>query len=389
MNIAYIVAVYPKKSESFVFREVQGMRQLGHEVNVFAVKTLEKDLDEYQMEIRKTIYVKKVEMLKEIIFRPINFFKILRKSYYLSKVATANYNSVFLCLRSLAIANAIRRAKAERIHAHWPLGSVLARLVHDITGIPISMSIHAHEAHHESGHFREVLPKCTFVSFCNNAVRKEMIRLYPSFQNKFILNYHGVDIGFFKPKKVEEKFEVLNIISVGRLTKTKGFDLLIKHCSCLYRLGYEFNLEIVGEGTELDALKCLTLELGISHNVTFHGWLSKSSLKHLLDEANIFALMAATNYHDGIPNVLLEAMAMQKVCIVSNLPAIKEVLNRSNGYIMKDRDDSFEFENIMLEIQKSSFSKTQSLRQSARSTVEKLMSHTTCLETFATNFESR
>ena len=223
---------------------------------------------------------------------------------------------------------------------------------------------------HEFGHFDRCLPNVKFISFCNNAAMKVVIERYPNLSNRCHLIYHGIDTDFFNYIKPKNKIgKTINLITGGRLTKTKGIHRLIKSCSYCIKMGFNIELTIFGEGIEKKNLETLVSDLNIKNNVRFLGWISSMEVRNRITNSDLFCLLADTNYHDGIPNVFVESMSVGRPVISSKLPAISElILHKENGFIIDDKDDEKEFLDIIEGLYKMNNFKKISLN--ARKTVK-------------------
>jgi len=127
------------------------------------------------------------------------------------------------------------------------------------------------------------------------------------------------------------------IITVGRVVQIKSQDLLIKALgSKLLRNKLNWELDIYGEGDQIDRLVSLTEFLSISDNVSFHGFVS--SINEVYAQSDIFVI---TSEHEGFPNALLEAMSHGLACIVpDNLLFTKElIVNECNGLLFSGGDE--------------------------------------------------
>ena len=93
------------------------------------------------------------------------------------------------------------------------------------------------------------------------------------------------------------------LFSVGRIVHQKGLDLGLRALAQLKDLDWHWN--IAGDGPQLDALKSLANELGLSDRVTFLGWQSRAELTQWYHRSNLFLFPSR---HEGMPNAVLEAV---------------------------------------------------------------------------------
>ena len=137
----------------------------------------------------------------------------------------------------------------------------------------------------------------------------------------------GVDMDQFSPA---ESVGGSTILAVGRLVPKKGFDVLIRAVAGIDPAENPgLTVQIVGDGPEEAALKELAAQVGVADRVSFLGARSNAEVREFMGQAALFVLpcqKAADGDRDGIPVVLMEAMA-RNVCVVSgDLPTIRELV---------------------------------------------------------------
>lgn len=124
------------------------------------------------------------------------------------------------------------------------------------------------------------------------------------------------------------------IISVCRLVKEKGVDVLIRSLHLLDLTGVK--LLVVGDGSEEKALRQLSSELGLKQKVEFLGFRSREELLELYNIADLFVLSSCS---EGLPRALIEAMACGCVPIATNVGDVSRIVKHGfNGFIIKYGD---------------------------------------------------
>jgi glycosyltransferase involved in cell wall biosynthesis len=346
MKIAYLVAEFPKPSETFVSREVQTLQRLGLPVEVFALKGPEsKELTKLDPRTRhlasKVHYLSYKEAAGAFPDRWRAFLAAYRENRRIQAECTIKTNPHSRLMRAMALARRCKERGITHLHAHWPCATQIACIVHQLTGLPFSISVHAHEVEHDYGHFPAAFETLRFATFCNQAAMERLLsRLEPAARQKAHLVYHGVDVSGFRALPFPETPGPLRVISAGRLTRTKGFDRLIRGCALYQKGGGQVNLTILGEGSLEGDLRQLARECDFEQSLDLPGWLPHDQVAARMASAHVFALLADTNFHDGLPNVLLEAMACARPAIISPLPASSEAIsNGVEGYVLNAADD--------------------------------------------------
>lgn len=143
---------------------------------------------------------------------------------------------------------------------------------------------------------------------------------------------NGVDLDMYT--SVKRNWQPALILSVGRLVYQKGFDLGIRALARLKHLDWQW--KIAGDGPEMDALKSLVREQGISDRVTFLGWQSREELIQCYKQSNLFLFPSR---HEGMPNAVLEAMASGLPIIASRIAGNEElVLDKATGLLVESEN---------------------------------------------------
>ena len=384
MKIAYLIADFPKHSETFVSREVAKLKELGCPVEVFALgRPAGRELEMLDSRtvalVDDTRYLPRGRgiLLEQLrtgrAFRDVRHtWQVTRESVRLSRAATLRRNPVGLAQRALYLADLMASRGIEHLHAHWPYPSQVAHLASGLTGIPFSVSIHAHEVEHENGHFREIFKRLSFAVFCNRAAMTHLLAMLPpGSESRCHLVYHGVDLSHFRPLPFPASTSPLRVVSAGRLETTKGFDRLIRGCAAARSEGVQVELTILGAGPEKARLESLATELGFSGALSMPGWVAHDRVRHYMESAHVFALTADTNYHDGLPNVALEALASGRPAILSPLPAAAEFVTHGQEAFILGAPDDLEGLKSALRLAAGNAEKLSEMSRAARKRVER------------------
>ena len=162
-------------------------------------------------------------------------------------------------------------------------------------------------------------------------------------RNVGIILYTGIDTKKFKRKTFDNKKEI-KFIQVGSFNEKKGQYYTIKAFSKLNldNPNLKIKLQFIGSGKNLDKCKKLTKKLNLENKIIFHGKLDHNGIINLLEQSNIFvhhSITAKNGDQEGIPNAVIEAMAMQMPILSTYHSGIPEAVEHNlNGLLCKEKD---------------------------------------------------
>lgn len=203
--------------------------------------------------------------------------------------------------------------------------------------VPFGFSSHARDARKITrAELGRRARQAACVVACNAEVHQDILRAGGSAH----LLPHGVDLARFRPTPLPAA-PPLRFLSVARLVPKKGLDVLL---TALGRLRFDWRLDVVGEGTERARLVDLAVRLGIADRVAWLGSVTHAELPAHLQRATavvVPSIVDATGDRDGLPNVVLEAMASGRPVIGTDAGAIRTaVRHEDTGLVAKAGDAS-------------------------------------------------
>jgi glycosyltransferase involved in cell wall biosynthesis len=150
---------------------------------------------------------------------------------------------------------------------------------------------------------------------------------------------HGVDLDRFHPQPSPPGGDMLRVLAVGRLVAKKGLDVLVE---AVRRLPFPFDLRIVGAGPERQRLEAAVQARGLASRVRLTGPVTHDQLPACYAEADVVvvpSVVDAAGDRDGLPNVVLEAMASGRPVVASDVAAISTaVADRRSGLLVPPGD---------------------------------------------------
>jgi glycosyltransferase involved in cell wall biosynthesis len=251
-------------------------------------------------------------------------------------------HSHFDVARVVKLASLLRKDRIDILHSFLFQGNGYAWPAQILARVPILVT--SARNCKEMGLLRDWVNRLAFrmsdAIVCNGeAVQSFIVRHYWAPANKCAVIYNGVDGNRFVPVSRDSQPPAGHsakrlIITVGRLVPQKELDLFLEAASLLSRKKAGIRFLIVGDGPSRAALEQSASRKGLNGQVSFLG--ERADIAELLQNADVFWLTSAW---EGLPNVLLEAMACAKPVVTRDVGACREVIAHGlNGYLVPSRD---------------------------------------------------
>jgi glycosyltransferase involved in cell wall biosynthesis len=244
------------------------------------------------------------------------------------------------------LADILSREPADHLHAHFASTPArVAMLTHRLTDIPYTFTAHAKDIYvSDPEAFRVKLERARAVVTCTQYNHDFLLEQYgPLCDGKVHRIYHGLDISQFKfnsSARADSTEPV--ILSVARLVEKKGLGDLIAAADILRRRGRVFQVEIIGSGPQRERLKAQAKRLGLADRTSLTGAQPHDVVCLAYQRAAVFVLpcvIASNGDRDGIPNVLLEAMASGVPVVSTPVSGIPELVESAvNGLLVPPND---------------------------------------------------
>lgn len=365
ISVAYLMRSFPRLSQTFILTEILMLEAQGAEIRILALANpLEPLVQPGLRELRATVtylegalppstWRRALLHLRVLVKRPVRYLRALGCVLRQGREHESGYSNypAFRCL-SLAVAAAVKlRAPGNsgtrigHLHAHFAHDpTFIALLVHLLTGVSYSFTAHARDLF-QIGHRTLVRRSAgaTRVITCCRANRDFLVSALPeSLHPRVRLIYHGVDSQFFRPRDSRPgNGATPTVLTVGRLVAKKGLADLVRACGIVGRR-LDFRCLIFGDGPLRAELLSQIEAEGLRGRVQLMGSLTQRELIAAYQGADVFALtpfVTKDGDRDGIPNVLMEAMACGLPVLTTEVGGISELVTHgSNGFVLAPRD---------------------------------------------------
>jgi len=349
VDLAVVLNGFPRLSETFVLHELLELEQQGLRLHVVALRRPEETvrqeaLDRLQAEVE---YLPDLaDAAPRLAARTAHAALALRRpKTYLDGLADAIASPDFTrtnLRRGVVLAHRLMRLGSPPVYVHFAhKPATIARFACRMAGLPYGLSAHAKDIWLTPD--RELAHKvrdAAVVLTCTAEGQRHLEQLSGG-HTPVRLVYHGVETGLDARRGVASA-EPPVVLTVGRLVEKKGHETLLRAAAVLQERGHAFRLRIAGEGVEWPRLQRLVHELRLEERVAFLGPLSESEIEQEYANADIFALACRqleNGDRDGIPNVVLEAMARGLAIVSTSGTGVGEALTDGESALLAPQWD--------------------------------------------------
>ena len=353
LRLAYIIGTYPLSTTTFIEREIEALRRLGVTVHVISIRRPPRDHPPPQGTSDSDVhYVLPVRMgalilnhLEGMVLRPRAYFRALGRLLSRPHPDLRSWVRTILHFGlGVHTSRLIREMyPCDHIHAHFvDRAAIVALIAGRLLDKPFSATAHANDIYVDPVLLTEKIAQAKFVATCtrhNESHLRSMSDATSARKLKCI--YHGLEVSKYQPQWDSRRPRPL-LLAVGQLKEKKGFDYLLEACRTLLDQRIDFDCSIVGEGPMRNALEAKIAELSLQDHVALLGGLPHNVVIERYSEATIFVLPCVTatdGDRDGIPNVILEAMAMGLPIVSTRHSGIPEAVEHGRtGLLVPPRD---------------------------------------------------
>jgi len=384
MRVAYVTGEYPRATDTFIQREVAGLRARGIEVETFSVR---KPGDEQIVGIEQA-----QERQRTTYLLPTNPLTLLKSHCRLLARSPKNYlkgcklawesrqqtgfqgilYQLFYFAEAGILAYQLNQSQTQHLHNHFGSSSgSVAMLAAELGGFSYSFTLHGSYIFFEPYRWRldTKIEKALFVSCISHFCRSQgMMFAAPEHWSKMHVIHCGIDPNLFQqvmpagqaaqlnsvredpaqgnPAQGNPVYDARsdlshqldseakpgeNLLYVGRLAAGKGLPMLFESLVALKSSHPNCRLTVVGDGPDRHNLETLVDAMALGDRVTFAGYQSQSDVRRYLTQVDIFIL---PSFSEGVPVVLMEAMAAGVPVIATRVGGIGELVDDGiNGYL--------------------------------------------------------
>jgi glycosyltransferase involved in cell wall biosynthesis len=348
MRLCYFVSEYPSVTHTFIRREIAAIER--NDITVLRV-SLRRDgrklLDSADLaEKTRTRYILEGNVAtfvsaflgalrrapKSLARACVQAVKMMRRSnrpmqYHLAYLAEA-----------LVLAQWVVEQDVDHVHAHFGTnGAEVAMLCHLLTGTPYSFTVHGPDEFDRPEYLGlpDKVQHAAFVCVVSSFTGSQICRWIPPEQwSKIKLVRCGLDADFLAERPSGD-ISKTKLVTVGRLSEQKGQIVLLNALAVLAREGVQFRMTIAGDGPLRPELDRRIRELGLEGQVELVGWQTNAQVLSLIRGARAFIL---PSFAEGLPVVLMEALALGRPVVTTYVAGIPELVDESCGWLVPAGD---------------------------------------------------
>lgn len=342
MRVAYLVNRYPAVSHSFIRREIAGVEAAGVDVLRFSIRPPDASLpdaaDRAELDRTTVILAQPKSALlcaaaKTALAKPGRFLGALKAALAMGqgRPKIALRHLIYL-VEACWLARAL--AGVDRLHAHFGTNpAAVARLVHLLSGIPYSFTVHGPEEFDAPGalDLPAKIRDAAQVVAISDFGRSQLMRwTKPAQWPKLKVVRCGIDEGFASAPPAPP-VSAAELCCVARLSAQKGLPLLIEAAAALRARGVAFHLTLVGDGEMRQEIEAAIAERGLGETITITGYLDAAGVRARLLASRAMVL---PSFAEGLPVVIMEALALRVPVVTTAIAGVPELVDASCGWVV-------------------------------------------------------
>lgn len=350
-RIGYVLKVYPRFSETFIVTEILAREAHGDDLSIYALRpTTDARFHPEIARVEANVtwisrYAKGADLWARIADCVQDPAMRDRFAATLPHLADLPGDEV---AQGVELAQAVVADGITHLHAHFAtLAGRAAWIASRLTGVPFTLTTHAKDIFHESvdlAWLRRLAADADRVIAISRFNLAHLERVLDGTGARITLQYNALELDRFPYRDLPEPGQRLKVAAVGRLVAKKGFADLVDAAAQATAAGLPLRVTIAGDGELAPALQARIDELGLRDTVRLVGPRTQTQIRILIEEADVFAapcIPADDGNVDGLPTVVLEAMAVGTPVVATAVTGLPEVvLDGETGVLLEPGDVS-------------------------------------------------
>lgn len=347
MKLAYFTSRYPGISHTFIMREIMALRARGMTVETFSQRSPGADdllTDDDRREHAATQYILPPRWgrlaaahVRTFFTRPLRYLKALAFALFVRPGGVRELLwHKFYFLEAVQLWDELRRRGVGHVHVHFigPCATV-AMIASRLGDLTYSITVHGPIVFYDVGKnlIAEKIERAAFAICISDFARAQVAaHVATRHWEKLFIAHCGVDTARFRPDERRAATASTggrrHVLCVARLAPVKGVGVLIEAIARLAAEMPDIHCTLVGDGPERAALAQLARDLGVDRHITFAGATGQDAILRYYQQADVFAL---PSFAEGVPVVLMEAMATGVPAIATAVGGIGELIEHGTS----------------------------------------------------------
>lgn len=354
-RLAYLTTKFPRLSETFIYEELLTLGDMDVDVCLLAFYHTGERAHGYMQAMQDMVIYAPPILSRAHLAAHWHFVRSCLDSYRAALVQIIGGvwrtpvilgKSLYAFCKGVALAHILvtNGNLPQHLHAHWAtMPTTAAMVIGQLLDIPFSFTAHAWDIFKEQAMLPAKLRAADFTVTISEYNRRYLSQLCPAAADRIHVVRCGVNLARFSHRREYRNANPPHILSVGRLVEKKGLSYLVDACAHLRDGGIDFTCTIVGDGPQRDALERLIAARDLQEIVKLAGGLPQEDLCDLWQMACVFVLpctITRNGNRDGIPVVLMEAMASGVPVVSTTVSGIPELVEDGVTGLLVPPDDA-------------------------------------------------
>jgi colanic acid/amylovoran biosynthesis glycosyltransferase len=345
VRLAYLCNLYPAVSHSFVRREIEAVEGAGHEIHRFSIQRPRADLRDpadvreaqgTEVALGKGVAPLLLAALLLLLSRPIKSFHAIATAARLSAPGLrSKIRHLAYWLEAAWLLRRLERQRIEHLHAHFGTNpAAVAAIARAWGGPPFSFTVHGPDEFDApiGLSLPAKIEAAKFVAAISSYGRSQLMRWStPDQWAKIGIVRCGLDRDFLDAEPAPVAAGSTEFVCVARLSAQKGLPLLISACEQLRGKDERFSLTIIGGGEMRAALESDIARRNLGGTISLVGIQTAAEIRESLNRCRAFVL---PSFAEGLPVVIMEALALRRPVISTAIAGIPELVDESCGWLI-------------------------------------------------------
>lgn len=340
MRIGYLVPEWPSQTHAFFWREIRGLRSLGHDVVLLSTRKPPPDACRHR-------FADQARRETHYLFppRPTTLTRarvggLVRALSYLARLnesgASRKARVAALLPSALELVRVVQEQSVDHVHVQSCADAAhLVVLAHRLGGVPFSLALHGELEVYGTDHGSKMRDAALIVPV-TEPLREKVLALPGLRGANVAVVPMGVDVDLFHPTREVRDEAPFTLVTVARLNPLKGHLFVLEATRRLRDAGVDVRYVIAGEGPHRDVIETEIRRLGLEASVELTGTLGELAVASLLQRCDVFVLASEL---EAAPVSIMEAMACGLPVVCSRLGGIPDTVRDGVDGFLVDAGD--------------------------------------------------